>query len=189
MPTLVAVADNMKNTVKITVCGTISALAVVLMLGTNIPIMPYTVPALVGILFIVPAFELNLKWAFMCFSVTSVLSIVLPTEREALIMFIGLLGYYPVLKILIEHLKIRILGILIKFLTFNIAVSVCFYLTFKILGLNIFQNNRFEVGVSVIIVYIIGNIAFAIFDLALTGIFNIYFSRFRKPIRKALRLK
>ena len=47
----------MKNTVKITASGVISALAIVLMLGTNIPIMLYTVPALVGILFMIPAIE------------------------------------------------------------------------------------------------------------------------------------
>ncbi len=159
------------------------------MLGTNIPIMLYTVPALVGILFIVPAFELNLKWAFLCFAVTSVLSVILPTEREALIMFIGLLGYYPILKILIERVKFRILGTAIKFVTFNVAASVCFYVTFKILGLNIFQNDRFGMNITVIAVYLIANIAFVIFDFALTRIFNIYFIKLRKSIRKALRLK
>ncbi len=179
----------MKNTVKITTCGVISALAVVLMLGTNIPVMLYTVPAAVGLLFIVPAFELNLKWAFLCYAATSVLSLVLPTEREALIMFIGLLGYYPILKILIERLRSRVLGTAVKLACFNLAVSGCFWVTFKVLGVNIFENGIFGKTASVIAVYVIANVAFAIFDFALTRIFGLYFIKLRKNIRKALGFK
>lgn len=179
----------MKNTVKITVCGVISALAVVLMLGTNIPIMLYTVPALTGILFLIPAVELSPKWGFLCFGITAILSVILPTEREALIMFIGFLGYYPTVKLLIERLQSRILGIIIKFIAFNVAVTGCFFVTAKLLGLNIFQNERFSVTVMVVAVYIVGNIAFAIFDFALTRILNIYFIKFRKNVRKALGIK
>lgn len=179
----------MKNTTKITVSGVISGLAVMLMLGTNIPIMLYTVPALTGILFLVPAVELSPKWGFLCFSITAILSVILPTEREALVMFIGLLGYYPTVKLLIERLQSRILGTIIKFITFNVAVTGCFFVTAKLLGLNIFQNERFSVTVMVIAVYVVGNIAFAIFDFALTRILNIYFIKFRKNIRKALGIK
>lgn len=178
----------MKNTVKITVCGVISALAVVLMLGTNIPIMLYTVPALTGILFLIPAVELSPKWSFLCFLITAVLSIILPTEREALIMFIGLLGYYPTVKLLIERLKSRILGTIIKFITFNVSVTGCFFVTSELLGINIFKNEKISMTVMVVAVYLVGNIAFAVFDFALTRILNMYFIKFRKNVRKALRI-
>ncbi|MBQ1183289.1 MAG: hypothetical protein IIX60_02440 [Clostridia bacterium] len=178
----------MKNTVKITVCGVISALAIVLMLGTNIPIMLYTVPALTGILFLIPSVELGAKWGFLCFSITAILSVILPTEREALIMFIGLLGYYPTVKLLIERLNSRILGTTIKFFAFNVAVTGCFFVTAKLLGINIFQSEKFSMTVMIVAVYIVGNIAFAIFDFALTRILNIYFIKFRKQVRKIMHL-
>lgn len=178
----------MKNTVKITVCGVISALAIVLMLGTNIPIMLYTVPALTGILFLIPAVELSPKWGFLCFLITAILSVILPTEREALIMFIGLLGYYPTVKLLIERLQSRVLGTIIKFITFNVAVTGCFFVTSELLGLNIFKNEKISMTVMVVAVYVVGNIAFAVFDFALTRILNMYFIKFRKNVRKALRI-
>ena len=180
---------DMKSTVKITVCGVISALAVVLMLGTNIPIMLYTVPALTGLLFLVPAIELSPKWAFLCFGITAVLSVILPTEREALIMFVGLFGYYPTVKLLIERLKTRILGMLIKFSVFNVAVTGCFWVTFELLGVNIFQTEKLSLGAMIAVVYITGNLAFVIFDFALTRILNAYFLKWRKPVRKALGIK
>ncbi len=179
----------MKNTIKITVCGVISALTVVLMLGTNIPIMLYTVPALTGIMFLIPAVELNFKWSFLCFAITGILSFILPTEREALIMFIGFLGYYPTVKLLIERLKSRLLGSIIKFFTFNISVSACFWITFSLLGINIFQNERVPLGIMAAMVYIIGNIAFIIYDFALTRILNAYFIKWRKTVRKALGIR
>ncbi len=189
MPTHAAIASDMKNTTKITVSGVISALAVMLMLGTNIPIMLYTVPALTGILFLIPAVELSPKWGFLCFGITAILSVILPTEREALIMFIGLLGYYPTVKLLIERLQSRILGIIIKFITFNVSVTGCFFVTSQLLGINIFKNEKFSMTVMVVAVYVIGNIAFAVFDFALTRILNIYFIKFRKNVRKALGIK
>ncbi len=189
MPTRAVIASDMKNTTKITVSGVVSALAIVLMLGTNIPIMLYTVPALTGILFLIPAVELSPKWSFLCFLITAILSVILPTEREALIMFIGLLGYYPTVKLLIERLQSRILGIIIKFITFNISVTACFIVTSKLLGINIFINEKFSMTVMVVAVYIIGNVAFAVFDFALTRILNIYFIKFRKNVRKALGIK
>lgn len=180
----------MKNTVKITTCGVVSALSVVLMLATNIPIMLYTVPALTGILFMVPAIEFNSKWAFLCFGVTAVLSFILPTEREAFVMFAGLLGYYPILKLLIERIPSQIAGYLLKFITFNIAIAGCFFVIVKVLGLPIFESDKIESWVTVaLIVAAVGNLVFWIYDFALTRLIGMYFFKLRKTVRKTLGIK
>jgi hypothetical protein len=179
----------MKNTVKITACGVISALAVVLMLATNIPVMLYTVPAVTGILFMIPAIEFNSKWAFLCFGVTAVLSFILPTEREAFVMFVGLLGYYPILKMLIERLPSRPIGFLLKFIAFNLALAGCFFVIVKVLGLPVFQNDRFGLWVTVGLVFTLGNVAFWVYDFTLTRLIGMYFIKFRRTVRKALGIK
>ena len=179
----------MKNTVKITACGVISALAVVLMLATNIPVMLYTVPAVTGILFMIPAIEFNSKWAFLCFGVTAVLSFILPTEREAFVMFVGLLGYYPILKMLIERLPSRPIGFLLKFIAFNLALAGCFFVIVKVLGLPVFQNDRFGLWVTVGLVFALGNVAFWVYDFTLTRLIGMYFVKFRRTVRKALGIK
>ncbi len=179
----------MKNTVKITACGVISALAVVLMLGTNIPVMLYTVPALTGILFMIPAIEFNSKWAFLCFGVTALLSFILPTEREAFVMFLGILGYYPILKMLIERLPSRAIGSALKFIAFNVALAGCFFVIVKILGLPVFENDRFGFWLTVGIVFVMGNIAFVIYDFTLSRLIGLYFFKFRKTVRRTLGIK
>ena len=186
---LVAVVCNMKNTVKLTACGVISALAVVLMLGTNIPIMLYTVPALTGILFMIPAIEFDSKWAFLCFGVTAVLSFILPTEREAFVMFVGLLGYYPILKMLIERLPSRALGFVLKFIAFNVSLAGCVLAITKILGLPFFENKYFDFSATAIIVAVVGNVVFLMYDLVLTRLIGMYFVKFRKTVRKTLGIK
>ena len=179
----------MKNTVKITASGVISALAIVLMLGTNIPIMLYTVPALVGILFMIPAIEFNSKWAFLCFAVTAALSFILPTEREAFVMYVGLLGYYPILKMLIERIPSRPIGFLLKFLTFNIALAGCFLAITKILGLPVFENEHFGLYTTVGIVFAVGNLVFLLYEITLSRLIGMYFVKFRKTVRKTLGIK
>ncbi len=179
----------MKNAIKLTACGVISALAVVLMLCTNIPIMLYTVPALTGILFMIPAIEFDSKWAFLCFGVTAVLSFILPTEREAFVMFVGMLGYYPIIKMLIERLTSRALGIVLKFVVFNLSLAGCIFSITKILGLPFFENKHFGFGVTVVIVAVVGNVVFLIYDLTLSRLIGMYFVKLRKTVRKTLGIK
>ena len=179
----------MKNTVKITACGIISALAVVLMLGTNILIMLYTVPAVTGLLFIIPAIEFDSKWAFLCFFITAVLSFLLPTEREAFIMYLGLLGYYPILKMLIERLPSKFLRGLLKFVAFNVALTGCILAVTFVLGLPFFENEYVSEHIAAVITFIVGNGVFWVYDFALTRVIALYFVKFRKAVRKAFRIK
>ncbi len=179
----------MKNTVKITCCGVISALATVLMMATNIPIALYTVPCIAGILFMIPAIEFDSKWGFLCYGITAVLSLILPTEREALIVFIGVLGYYPILKMLIERIGKRPLEMLIKLAVFNIGVVASYFVIIKILGYNVFANEYAGWKVTAIALLVVGNAVFLILDYAITNLIRFYFFKLRKPIRKILGLK
>lgn len=159
------------------------------MLLTNIPITLYTVPCIAGILFMIPAIEFGTKWGFLCYGVTSVLSIILPTEREAMIVFIGVLGYYPILKMLIERIGKRPLEILIKFAVFNVGVVASYYVVIKILGYNVFANEYAGWKVTAVALLVLGNAFFLILDYAITNLIRLYFFKLRKPIRKILGLK
>ena len=159
------------------------------MLLTNFPLFLYTVPCIAGVVFMIPAIEFGSKWAFVCYLVTSVISLVLPTEKEALIVFIGLLGYYPILKMLIERIGKRIPEIIIKFVVFNVAIIASYSVIIKILGVNPFEIEQLSVVTTEIISLIVGNIVFAILDYALTKVIILYFIKLRSPVRKILGLK
>lgn len=179
----------MKNTIKITCCGVISAIAVVLMLFTNIPVTLYTVPCLAGILFMIPSIEFGTKWGFLCYVITAVLSVILPTEREAMIIFIGLLGYYPILKMLIERIGKRPLELLIKIAVFNVSIIASYWVVIKVLGYNVFANEHMGWKVTAIALLVLSNAVFLILDYAITQLIRLYFVKLRKPIRRILGLK
>ncbi len=178
----------MKNTIKITCCGIISAIAVVIMLITNIPITVYTIPCIAGILFMIPSIEFGTKWGFLCYGVTSVLSLLLPTEREALIVFIGVLGYYPILKMLIERIGNKPIEALLKFTVFNVSIIASYWVIIKVLGYNVFENEHIGWRITAVILLIVGNVVFAVLDYCITQLIRLYFIKLRKPIRKILGL-
>ena len=189
MQTCAVVVCDMKNTTKITCTGVISALAVVLMLGTNIPVMLYTVPAIAGILFMIPAIELGAGWAFLCYGVTAVLSLILPTDREALVFYIAILGYYPILKMLIERMGKKIPEYVIKFALFNIAVIAAYEFTVRLLGVEAIDSQMLGAAVAKALFLAAANVAFLIYDICLTRMIALYFVKLRKHVRKALGMK
>ena len=159
------------------------------MMATNIPVMLYTVPALTGMLFMIPAIEFGTKWAWLCYAVTSVLSLILPTEREALIVFIGILGYYPILKMLIERLPSRTIGYLLKFVAFNISIIACYFVIIKVIGVNVFANDTFGIKTTAALLLAAGNVVFLLYDFCLTRVIQYYFIKLRKNVRRALGIK
>lgn len=178
----------MKNTVKVTCCGLLSALAVAVMLLTNFPLFLYTVPVLASVIFIVPAIEFGTKWGFLCYAVTAVLSLVLPTEKEALIVFIGFLGYYPILKMVIERIGKRVAEIAIKLGVFNVAIVASYAVIIKLIGMSPFELGNLNTHVIEALFLIVGNVVFLMLDYALTKVIVLYFIKFRKPIRKMMGL-
>ena len=179
----------MSNTIKIACCGVLSALAAAIMLLTNVPVFLFTIPCVAGVMFMIPAIEFGTKWGFVCYAVTSLISLVLPTDKEALIVFIGLLGFYPILKMLIERIGKRIPETIIKFAVFNVAIIASYSVIIKILGVNPFEIKQLSVVATEIISLIVGNIVFAILDYALTKVIVLYFIKLRSPVRKILGLK
>lgn len=179
----------MRNTIKIACCGVLSALAAAIMLLTNFPLFLYTVPCIAGVVFMIPAIEFGSKWGFVCYLVTSVISLVLPTEKEALIVFIGFFGFFPILKMIIERIGKRIPEMVIKFAVFNVAIVASYAVIIKILGVNPFDTERFGVVVTELIFLAIGNVVFLILDYALTKVIVFYFFKLRSSVRKILGLK
>lgn len=178
----------MKTSIKITVCAVFSALAVVVMLATNLPIMLYAVPAVAGALFIIPAIEFGSRWALLCYIVTALLCLVLPVEREAMVIFIGFLGYYPILKMLLERLASRVVEYFLKIAAFNVAIVASYCVIIKLMGINAFEASPFGVRITALVLLLLGNIAFLAVDFAFTGLIKAYFMKWRSKVRKMMGL-
>lgn len=180
-------SNGIKNsTQRIAVCGVISALSLVLMLLTGIiPIGTYAFPCFAGILLAAIVVEYKWKWALLVYAVVSVLSLFLVSDKEAVVFFIMLFGYYPSLKNLIES-KFQpkfgnVAGYILKLLIFNAAVVAAFFIATFLLAIPAEEYTVFGVYVPWVFL-IIGNIFFVIYDYAVSVFVMQYVRRFRDKI-------
>ena len=85
----------MKNTSLTALGGIITALSVFIMfLAGIIPNMTYVIPELASILLIVTTQEADLKWSVFIYAAVSLLSIFIVADKEAVVMYVFLIGYY-----------------------------------------------------------------------------------------------
>ena len=76
--------------------GIASALCLLLMMLTIIPIATYTMPALAGMVLIVVVIENGYSTAWMVYAAVGFLSLFICPDKEAAMLFVGFFGYYPI---------------------------------------------------------------------------------------------
>lgn len=174
----------MKNNVKIAFCGVMSALAVALLLLSYFPYFTYAVPAIAGLVGLIVLIEINKKWAVITYAVTAVLALLF-AEPEAMLMYVLFLGYYPILKAVIEKINNKTLQYFIKFAVFNAAVIIVYAVLAKIFG--IYMG---DVGVlrkyGIAFLLALANVTFYLYDIVLVRVANAYIMRLHKQISKLL---
>ena len=142
--------------------GVLAAVAVVIMcLGGMIPIATYVCPMLCTItLFIVLRFcQKRIAWTWFC--VVSVLSLLLGPDKEAVIVFIAI-GYYPLVKDIIEKSKFRFVW---KLIFSNGAISFAYAVMIYLLGMQELAQENMELGlIGLAVILLLGNIAFFLLD-------------------------
>ncbi|MEG2813418.1 MAG: hypothetical protein RSA79_02340, partial [Oscillospiraceae bacterium] len=94
---------KVSQTKKIAFGGMISALSLIMMLASAVfPMAEYTCPALAGIFLCVLVIEFGKKTATIAFLAVAILSIIIVPNKESAMLFCGFLGYYPILKSVLE---------------------------------------------------------------------------------------
>ena len=175
----------LKNTVKLTLCSITAALSSVCMMFSYFPYLTYAVAVASGMFIMVPVIEINRKWAFLTFLTSSVLIFFL-AEAESKLLYLCFLGYYPILKSIIEQIKKRAGEWFLKFLSFNIAVIVAYVAFAGMFGVIIDDFGVLkQYGVPILLV--LGNGVFAIYDTMLSRLARLYMVRLHPKINRMLR--
>lgn len=169
------------STFRIAFCSIIAALGLVLMLLTSIiPVGTYAFPCFAGIFIASVVIEYGIKWGLGVFAVVSILSLFLAGDKEAVLYFIALFGYYPILKGVIEKkLKSRLFQYILKFAVFNTAAVGSFFAASFILSISPDEYTIFGVYIPWLFL-VAGNIFFAIYDFAVTVFVGQYVVKLRK---------
>ncbi len=154
--------------------GVLAALAVVLLLlGGMIPVGTYAAPMLAALPLTVLLAELPRRLCAVWYAVTAMLAILLCPDRETAFVFV-FLGWYPILRPALDRLP-RLPRLLCKLLIFNAAVAALYALLILVFRLEALVNEARETGTALLIVLLLlGNLSFLLFDLVLRRMTALY---------------
>lgn len=124
--------------------------------------------------------ELNEKWAFCAFIASSVI-VFLTAENESKLMYICFLGYYPILKALIEKSGNQAIEWVLKILAFNAAIITIYLIFSNFFGISTEDFN--ELGKYGAYIFLgLGNITFIIYDFAISRLASFYMVKLHPKI-------
>ena len=172
----------MKRTNKITLCALMASLAVVMMLCAYFPYLTYAIPAFAGLCIMVVLLEIGTKWAISAYITSAVLTILF-CEPEAMLMYVFMFGYYPILKAALERINMPILEWPIKIVFFNLVVVLVYSFIANLFGVYISDDMDFG-KYTILIVLLLGNAVFIVYDITVSKMAAFYFYAIQPKIKK-----
>ncbi len=139
----------------------------------------YALPCLAGMLTVAVVLEYRCKWAFGVYAVAGLLSFFLSGDKEAVVLFIALFGYYPILKNILErYIRSAVVRWTLKFFVFNAAAVGSFFVAMQLLGVPASDYTVF--GMYIPHVFLLaGNVFFLLYDLSINAFIRFYVQRLR----------
>ncbi len=175
----------MKKNNRITFCAMMSALACAVMLTSYFPYLTYAIPAMAGLFIMAAVIEIGKKWALLSY-ISSAVIVFLIAEPEAKLMYICFLGYYPILKAVIERLRKPVIEWILKVISFNAAVIIIYCLFASAFGIS-FDDFGVLGKYGAVITLGMGNVVFVVYDIAVARMAMFYNFVIRPKIKKFLK--
>ena len=163
----------------------IAALASALMLTSYFPYLTYTIPALAGLFMMVPLIECGVSWGFGTYVVSSAV-IFITGELEAKILYVMFLGYYPIVKSLIEKMRKQAIEWALKLLCFNVA-AIAFYYVSTVLFAISFDDFGEWGKYGAIIFLALCNVVFVLYDIGISRVASYYMIAMHDKIKKMVK--
>lgn len=165
----------MKQSLRIALGGIVSCLSLVMMFFTGVfPFAEYALPAISGVLLTVLVIEFGFRSALIAFAAVSFLSLVVTPNKEAVVLFIAFLGYYPIVKGKIETLRQKAVQWVVKFALFNAAAVVSYCVMIYVLGMSEVMQDFAMLKIGVWVLLALGNAVFFLYDVAVTRLISMY---------------
>ena len=169
-------------------CGIVTALSVALMLlGAVIPIAMFIAPAVAGFLVATVCVECGMQLALTPYAAVSLLALLFVPDKEVALIFVFLLGYYPLAKPKFERIRPAVLRIVCKLLLCNGTVLAMYGLVFLLVPAgSISQELRTTALAVSLATLVMGNVAFVLYDRALHNMLMMYRLVWRPKLHKTL---
>ena len=174
----------MKKTTKITLCALCTALATAFMLTSYFPYLTYAIPAVAGLITMVPLIEIGAIWGVATYAVSAPL-VLFFGEIEASLLYVFLFGYYPVLKAVVERINKVWIEWPIKLLCFNIAVLGAYFVSSSVFMISF--NDLGDFGkYGTVVFLVLCNSVFVLYDIAISRVSVLYMARIHPKIKRLI---
>lgn len=170
--------------------GVLSALSLVfLLMSSLIPMADYTAAALAGVVITALVIDFGPKAAWLSFGGVAVVGLLIVPNKECMLLYVFLFGYYPIAKSYFERIKFRWLEWLCKLVLFNAAVVAAYWLMIRVFGMEYLISDLPGTGprVGIGAFLALANFAFILYDILLTLLIAIYCQRIRPQMERLLR--
>ena len=154
--------------------GIFAALAVViLLLGGIIPVGTYIAPMVAALPLVILLTELPKSLCFGWYCIVALLGVLLCPDKETAFVFV-FLGWFPLAKPRLDRLP-KVPGLLCKLLLFNLSVAGLYALLILVFHLEALVREARETGaVMLIVLLLMGNLSFVLFDILLARLTVLY---------------
>lgn len=166
----------------VSLCGVMSGLSLALMfiLGM-IPSFEYISPAIGGLLIWVIKKNLGAKYGFVSYLAVGILGLLLIPNPEPTMMFIFLLGYYPILREYLHKIKLKILQWVVKLAVFALPSVGAYMVLVHLFGLSYLLDDANDFGrYGSLVLLGMGTVAFIMYDIFL-GLYYPFYDNVIKP--------
>ncbi len=172
------IEERSKRTKRVALCAMLSALGVVVLyLGSLIEVLDISMAVIASLFAVAAVIECGGLAPWAVYAVTGILSAVLLPSKLPAVMYILFFGFYPIIKEKIEKIRGVVLCWAVKEIIFNVCL-VSLMLIAKWFMLDPEGMFVFEV-----IFFGLANVAFVLYDIALTRLISLYIFRIRKKFR------
>lgn len=174
--------DNRHIGYIVSLCGIMSGLALALMfiLGM-IPSFEYITPAIAGILIWVIRERLGVKYGLVSYIAVGLLCFLITPNYEVSMMYIFLLGYYPIVREYIQKIRLKLLRLIVKLALFSVTGVGAYTILIYLFGMTYLMDETNEFGkYGSLIIYGMGAFAFFMYDMFL-GMYKPFYEKILKP--------
>ena len=157
-------------------CGMAAALSVAMMLmGAVFPIAMFIAPAVASFLIATVCVECGMQLALTAYAAVSLLALLFVPDKEVALVFVFLLGYYPLVKPRLERIRLPLVRGLCKLLLCNGAVLAMYGLVLLLVPAGSIAEELRTTALAVSLVTLaMGNAAFLLYDRALHNMLMLY---------------
>ena len=174
-----------KKTYRTALGGVLSALAAVfMMMGGIFPFAQFCGPVMACLCVMIFLVECGARWAFFMYLAVTGISLLISPDQESVMLFAMFLGWYPMLKMLLEtKVRSRALQIILKLLALDVCVGAAYWILLKLLAVPaLLEEFSGYSGIMLAVLVIMGNVTFILVDICLSRIAVLYLYRFREKL-------